>query len=149
MPGSRRLALAFAAGAPLLAPACIAPSVVDSAGRAAPVDRVAHAWIPASPADLDGLFESHAIEGEAAASLGRVSYHFTRDGEKASGWFTGAALVIGGERPSFQTLEGEWRLVEGLLSFSDGAEARAFVSGDFLKLATGPDAVILSRVEVQ
>jgi hypothetical protein len=128
---------------------CIAPSVVDSSGRAVELAPEQASWSPARSEQLDGLFESLSIDGEAAASLWRVHYHFVPPSASSPGTFTGAALVLGGESPQFQTLNGEWRLVAGRIEFADGSSALAFTGGDLLKLESEGGVVVLRRVAIQ
>jgi hypothetical protein len=136
-----RAAFAIAA---LLATSCIAPSVVDSAGRAVATKAEDLTWRDAESADLRGLFESTSIEGEVAASLWRVYYHFAEDGT-----YTGAALVVGGVRPEFQTLSGTWTLAGGVLDLGEGQTARASAAPEHLRLASGGGVVILRRAAVE
>jgi hypothetical protein len=133
-----------AALAAALLSSCIAPSVVASSGRAvvAKVDELA--WRPARAEDLLGLFESTAIEGEAAAALWRVSYYFAADGT-----FSGAALVLGDAGPGFQTLSGTWTLADGELDLGEGSLARASAAPEFLRLVSDGGAVTLHRVAVE
>jgi hypothetical protein len=133
------LALAMTA-----APACITPSVLESSGRAVEVAPAELAWRPAVAEDLRGLWESVAIEGEAAASLWRVYYHFASDGT-----YTGAALVIGGAQPEFQTLSGSWTLADGVLDLGEGNTARASVAALELRLQTDGGTAILRQAAVQ
>lgn len=129
---------------------CIAPSVVESAGRAVEIAPDQVAWTPAQAEQLDGLFESIAIEGEAAASLWRIHYHlFPLSSGALSGTYSGAALVIGGASPQFQTLSGEWTLSNGRLEFSDGSSAHVFASGELLKLESEGGLVVLRRALIQ
>lgn len=131
--------LTFAASALCLA-GCIAPSVVDSSGRAVADTSSELELRPATAAELEGLWQSTAIEGEAAASLACVLYFFSADGA-----YTGAALVVG-ERPAFQTLSGTWSLDQGRLDLGHGNVASARVAGDRLELASEGGSVSLRRV---
>jgi hypothetical protein len=124
--------------------ACITPSVIDSSGRAVAPESQEYHWIPAQASDLDGLFESVAIEGEVAASLWKVYYAFSADGS-----YTGAALVLGGANPEFQTLSGSWTLHENTLDLGDGQTVRADVSGDHLRLSSEGGVAILRRAAIQ
>lgn len=126
-----------------LAPACIMPSVLDEKARA--VDRApaeVH-WRAPRAEDLNGLFESVSIEGEKAVVLWKIYYHFAGDGT-----FTGAALVIGGEQPAFQTLSGTWKLDEDGLDLGDGQPVRASCAPDLLKLESEGTVVVLRRVAI-
>ncbi|MBL8863673.1 MAG: hypothetical protein JNK02_16910 [Planctomycetes bacterium] len=135
------LLLALAA---LGAPACIAPSVVQSSGRAVALDSAPLEWRPATPDDVAGLFESASIEGEAAAALWRVWYAFAADGT-----YSGAALVLGETHPVFQTLSGSWTLSDGQLDLGDGQTAPVAAAEDHLRLEGDGGVVILRRCRVQ
>lgn len=135
----RALLLALAS---LLVPgACISPSVLESEGRAVRTTEDELAWRAARAEDFDGLFESVRIEGEVAAALAKVYYHFSPDGT-----FSGAALVFDGVRPAFQTLSGTWKLSETGLDLGDGKPARAFAAVDHIKLETSDGTAVLRRV---
>lgn len=127
-----------------LTPACITPSVVESSGRAVEAPAVELQWRAAVAADFDGLFESLSIEGEAAAALWRVAYHFARDGS-----FSGAALVIGGTHPEFQTLSGTWTATDGRIELGDGEWIDARAAEGHLRLESAGGIVILRRAVVQ
>ena len=120
-------------------PACITPNVVERSARAVEASVDTLDWSAAQASDVAGYFESEEIHGEAAGSLSRIYYHFAPDvvdATRASGTYTGAALVLGGATPQFQTLSGAWSLVDGWLEFSDGSRARAFAAPGRLKLET-------------
>lgn len=127
-----------------MASACIASSVVDSQGRNVAVPDLQVEWRPAAAADLDGYFESERIDGEASASLARVAYFFSPDG-----FYTGAALVLGGLHPEYQTLSGQWRFVDGRLDLGSGEPAETSVSGELLQLAAPGGTVVLRRAALQ
>ncbi|MGE3174147.1 MAG: hypothetical protein AB7O97_16080 [Planctomycetota bacterium] len=100
-----------------LLPACYASNVVAEQDRAVALQALPTEWRPAAAADLDGLFESIEIRGDAALSLRKVYYWFSADGV-----YTGAALVDGDDAVAFQTLNGEWLLdADGLRL--DGGDA--------------------------
>jgi len=128
----------------LLAPACIAPSVVDSTGRSVAIAATDVAWRDAQAADFDGFFESTSIEGEAAAAIGRIYYHFA-----PSGTYTGAALVIGGLEPEFQTLSGRWTHGPEGLDLGDGVPVRASAADGFLRLASEGGVVTLRKQVIE
>ncbi|MBL8801588.1 MAG: hypothetical protein JNN27_06315 [Planctomycetes bacterium] len=129
--------------------ACIAPSVVSSEGRAVELTPQARDWRPARVEDLDGLFESTSIEGEAAVALWRIHYHFAVEPGVSGGSYSGAALVLGGLTPQFQTLSGVWRLNEGALEFDGAAATQASVAGDLLRLENEGGTVLLRRAAIQ
>ena len=123
--------------------ACISPSVVESSGRAVAAEASTLDWRPATASDLRGLYESTAIEGEVAASLWRVYYHFS-----VGGSYTGAALLVG-DPPQFQTLSGTWSLADGQLDLGQGQVVRASVAGEQLKLESEGGVAVLRRAAVQ
>lgn len=133
----RRLALL---GVLALTPACLASTVVERDARGVAEAEPELDWRPAEAADVDGLYESVRLEGEAAAALWKLYYHFASDGS-----YTGAALVFDGERAAFQTLSGTWSLAGGRLEL-DGAEgASASVAGDHLRLANEAGTALFRR----
>jgi len=137
------------AGLLCAAAGCIAPSVLESSGRAPVVEPpAALAWHAALPADLSGLFESVSVEGESAASLWKVYYHFTPAGD-AGGTYSGAALVIGEAGPGFQTLSGAWSLRDGALDLGDGQPVRASAAPGHLRLESGAGSAVLRSVVLQ
>lgn len=127
----------------LAAPACIMPSVLDEKHRAVERAPAEIQWRAAKVEDLNGLYESVSIEGEQAAALWKIYYHFASDGT-----FTGAALVIGGPQPAFQTLSGTWKLDENGLDLGDGKPVRTLAAPDQLKLESEGTVVILKRVAI-
>ncbi|HTF86798.1 MAG TPA: hypothetical protein VK843_00190 [Planctomycetota bacterium] len=128
----------------LAAPGCITPNVLDTKARVVEQAPAAIVWEAARPENLRGLFESTAIEGEAAASYWKIYYHFADDGT-----YTGAALVIGGEQPQFQTLAGIWKLDDQGLDLGNGQSGRAFAAPGMLKLESEGVTVILKIVAAQ
>lgn len=134
----------LASGWLLVTPACIASSVVDSAGRAVAPRTAEFAWRPALAGDLHGLYESVEIEGEAAVSVWKLYYAFAADGS-----YSGAALVLGGANPEFQTLSGRWTLVDGILDLGDGQTARVLAAPEHLRLEHEGGTAILRRADVQ
>ena len=137
------IARVLALAALLALGACISPSVLESEGRAVQSSEDELAWRDARAEDFDGLFESVRIEGEVAAALGKVYYHFSPDGT-----FSGAALVFDGARPAFQTLSGTWKLSETGVDLGDGKPARAFAAVDHIKLETTDGTAVLRRVPI-
>lgn len=127
----------------LLSPACIASSVVESAGRAVAPPTSDLDWRPAVREDLRGLFESISIEGEAAASLWKIYYVFAEDGS-----YSGAALVLGERHLEFQTLSGTWTIEGQVLDLGEGQATRAWTAADHLKLESDGSVAILRRAEV-
>jgi hypothetical protein len=139
-----RLAQGIAACVLALQPACIAPSVVASSGRAVQPHMTELEWRATQPQDLHGLFESIAIEGEVAAALWKIYYVFD-----AAGTYSGAALVLGDGAPHFQTLSGSWTLDGQTLDLGAGQAMQVASAQDHLKLANDQGVAILRRVEVQ
>ena len=133
----------FALALLIAAPACIMPSVLEEKERAVEPAPADVQWRATTAADLNGLFESVSIEGEQAAALWKIYYHFASDGT-----FSGAALVIGGRQPAFQTLSGTWKLDENGLDLGDGTPVRASCAPDQLKLESQGTVVILRRVAI-
>jgi hypothetical protein len=131
-------------GALALASACVHAKVVSKDDRAVGADAPERSWRPAEAADVHGLYESVSIEGEAAAALWRIYYHFAEDGT-----YTGAALTLGGVRPEFQTLSGTWTLADSTIEFDSASMARAEVAGDELRLLGEGGIVILKRTAIQ
>jgi hypothetical protein len=135
----------FGLAGALLAAACARGGALEPAARGvAPVVEEARTWRPAEARDLTGLFESRAIEGEAAGALWKVYYHFAVNGS-----YTGAALVIGGAQPEFQTLAGRWTLADGVLDLGQGERLAARVAGDELELESPGGRARLVRVALQ
>lgn len=131
--------------AALLLSACIAPSVVDSAGRSVPATPAAAiSWHGAASEDLWGLFESVAIEGESAAAVWKIYYHFAPDQT-----FSGAALVLGESGPLFQTLSGTWKLEGDVLDLGDGVPVSVQAGGDHLKLESAGGVALLRRIPIE
>jgi hypothetical protein len=123
---------------------CIAPSVVESSGRAVTEAPTTLEWRPALDRDLDGAFESELIEGEAAGALLKLYYHFAPDGR-----YSGAALIQGDDGPAFQTLSGRFTLASGELDLGEQSLARASVAGERLRLESDGTTIVLRRVELR
>ncbi|MCI0589209.1 MAG: hypothetical protein L0323_20530 [Planctomycetes bacterium] len=133
----RRAALLLA----LAAGGCIAPSVLEADRRAVHEAALPSGWRPALPADLEGIYESIRVEGEAGASLWRIEYQFSGDGG-----YTAAALVFDGTRPAFQTLSGAWTLSDGIVRLSEEEAVRASVCEGHLRLEGEGGTVVLRRM---
>lgn len=123
---------------------CITPSVIDSSGRAIEPTSVMHEWRPAQTSDFDGLFESVSIEGEVAAALWKIYYVFSTDGS-----YSGAALVLGGAAPEFQTLSGRWMLDGDRLDLGDGRVVHASADENHIRLESEGGVAILRRSAIQ
>lgn len=132
--------LAPSALAALAVAGCAGSGALDPALRGRAEPQAPEQWHPLEPAALDGLYESERIEGEAAAALWKIEYHFGADGS-----FCGAALVFGERGAEFQALGGAWSVPEpGRLRLGDD-EARAQVDGERLRLELDGGVVILRR----
>lgn len=123
---------------------CIAPSVVSSTGRQVSAEVAPAQWRPATAADVPGFYESERIEGESGASLAKIYYSFAADGT-----FTGAALVLGGTNPEFQTLSGTWTFQDGALDLGDGQPIELNAADGRLRLATPAGAAVLKRIALE
>ncbi len=132
----------------LLLTGCLIPSnVIAPEQRKVVEPTVTVPMVGAKAEDFDGLFESTAITGQAAASLRKVYYWFGRDGQ-----YTGAALVQAGAFPAFQVLSGRWSLrgSEVLLragSEDDGDPAQAEAAPGWLRFTGSEGVVTLRKVE--
>lgn len=121
---------------------CYASNVVARDERAVIAARAELPWQPATPAAFDGLFESIAIEGDAAVALLRIWYFFARDGR-----YAGAALVDTPEGPQFQTLNGRWQIGEHGLVLDDAAAAAADAAPEHLRLRHDGGTLILKKAK--
>lgn len=146
-----RLPLACAALVPLVlgATACIPSNVVAKRDRAVELDSggldpANPAWRPLVAEDLEGLYRSVRITGDAAASVLWMAYYFAgKDGK-----YSGAALVTGAP-PSFQTLAGRFELQEESILVMDGQRVPARAMERYLELATHNGTVILERAPIE
>ena len=144
MRAEARLRAVFALAAVLLG-GCYASNVVAVKDRMVRDDLGELAWRPATPADLDGLFASVAITGDAALVLRRIDYWFGEGGRYAA-----AALQDeGGDGPSFQVASGRWSLTEQGLVLDGQEPAECTVANDHLRLVTAAGAIVLRREALQ
>ena len=95
--GSASLLLLCSAG-------CIASNVVAPDERMVVEPLAERVFEPAPTRQLEGLFESCDIQGDAAVSLRKIYYLFSLDGT-----YTAAALAEVAGKFSFQTLDGIWQ----------------------------------------
>ncbi|MBK8177973.1 MAG: hypothetical protein IPK67_03555 [Planctomycetes bacterium] len=127
---------------------CIASSVLEedrrSVAEGSADDRATVEWRRAEAWDLQGLYESTSIEGERAQFLWKLYYHF-----ESAGTYSGAALLLGEDGPTFETLSGTWKLEGPDLDLGDGAPAAACAATDRLRLVTADCTVHLRRVPLQ
>ncbi|MCU0864698.1 MAG: hypothetical protein MUC36_12950 [Planctomycetes bacterium] len=123
---------------------CIASNVVAPDQRlvAATVEQIP--FQPAGVVQLDGLYESIDIQGDAAVSLRKIYYLFV-----AGGTYTAAALAEVDGVPQFQTLNGSWQATaDGLVL--DGADPVPLAQApDHLRLAAPTGTVVLRKVVLQ
>ncbi len=141
-PRSPRLLVLILACTPV---SCIADSVLDEHARAsAPEEQPILPWVPASPPDLLGGWESDGIEGEVAGLVWKIDYYFSDDGS-----YTGAALVLADPDPQFQTLTGTWSLDSGALTLNSDAPVPAWIASDRMKLDGPTGTVTFRRVRFQ
>ncbi len=126
------------------ASSCITATVIDEHARASRIASTAAAWAPATSELLAGGWESETIEGEAAAVVLKIYYHFAADQT-----YTGAALVLGDANPEFQTLTGSWSLDSGQLRLNQDEPVTAAIDGDRLRLESAGENVVFRRVRFQ
>lgn len=136
-----RISLA-AALSPLAA--CIASNVVAAEDRAVaePVETLA--FTPAGTIELDGLYESVDIRGDAALTLRRVYYFFLPDGT-----YTAAALTESDAAPVFQVLTGVWKSTSDGLVLDGQPPVACEIAGDHLRLSSAGGSVVLRRRNLQ
>ncbi len=141
----RSLCLALLAAVPLLATTgCIPSNVVAAEDRAVVIeDLEGLEWTRLALADdLVGLYHSVRLEGPLASALESISYRFADDGS-----FSGAAL-FGGPPPSFQVLDGSYRLLDdGRLELGEGTEPAEVVIFEELLRLSGPDGTVYLQRE--
>ena len=134
---SRRRLAGFAAC--MAVAACIQSNVVAPTERMVVESESVPTFVPATAADVVGFHESIDIQGDAAVSLRKVYYLFSDDGS-----YTGAALVDDGERRTFQTLTGTWKLAPEGLVLDDQPAAPCDAAPGQLRL-TAPTGVLRLR----
>ncbi|MBL8695249.1 MAG: hypothetical protein JNJ88_14240 [Planctomycetes bacterium] len=139
-----RARLLFALAGVAALPSCISPSVLEAEKRAIESPALQLEWTQAAASQLEGLFESVELQGEMAEVVWRIEYHFSRDGS-----YSGAALVLQGARPEFQTLSGRWRLEEGRLLLDDAAPALALAAPGHLRIQSEQGSLTLRSVSLR
>lgn len=140
MNASPALALALAASFALSS--CIASNVLDASERQVREGGPELVWRQAAPADFDGLFEAATLEGDVAAAVRAIYYHFTPGGD-----WSAAALIAGADGLRFQTLAGHFELHDGTLELEAGAApATARAATDHLRLESTAGLLVLRRV---
>lgn len=116
-------------------------TAIDGLADGDPANGTALAWRQAPGFQLDGLYETIDITGEAATSLRKVWYLFDADGT-----YTAAALIEGDEY-AFQTLSGTWEndrdSVNGLI-LDDGEPVSLEQADEHLRI-TAPNGMIVLR----
>tara|TARA_R110002072_G_scaffold4174_1_gene29373 strand:+ start:77480 stop:77923 length:444 start_codon:yes stop_codon:yes gene_type:complete len=134
--GSASLLLLCSAG-------CIASNVVAPDERMVVEPLAERVFEPAPTRQLEGLFESCDIQGDAAVSLRKIYYLFSPDGT-----YTAAALAEVAGKFSFQTLDGIWQNDAAGLVLDGGDPVVLEQSGDFLRLVAPGGLVVLVRKEL-
>lgn len=134
--------LATAAACLLSLASCYASNVVAVADRLVTSAALPTSWRAARTADLDGLFESVAVTGDAAVSVRRIWYWF--DGV---GRYTGAALIDGDDGLAFQTLSGTWAITADGLVLDGGDPVVAETATDHLRIRAAGGDLVLRREE--
>jgi hypothetical protein len=137
----RRSAALLLCAAGLLAGCASSEPVAPEARAVKPAAETAD-WKPAQTATLLGTWHSRLVEGEPAASLLGLYYHFSADGS-----YAGAALVAGSP-PAFQVQNGHWSLAAGRLTLDEGEEPATLEEAPgMLRLTTSQGRVIFDRDE--
>lgn len=136
----KRLALALLL--PLLAGACIAPSVVDPADRARSSAAAERTWRAASAEDLPGIYISSNLTGALSNVLLKVIYRFD-----ASGNYSGAAL-LNDATPHFEVMTGTWNMNASELTLDAAPPAQVEVSDDHSIRITGEQGQVVLRREL-
>ena len=127
---------------------CIPSNVVAEKHRAVAiqdfeVEVEGKPWQATTTATIVGMWRSFRIVGDVAASLAEVTYSFGSDGD-----YSGAALSHGSLLPTFEVLQGKWRVDEtGLVLDDEGVASR--IRDDVLELAAEGGAVYLRRFTIQ
>lgn len=133
----RWMPLCLAAGLPC---GCVPSNVVATEQRMVASDPAELTFEPAVELQLDGLWASVEIRGQAAATLRKVYYLFATDGT-----YTAAALTEADGAFAFQTLNGTWRNDSAGLVL-DGAEpVRIERAENHLRLSTDNGVLVLRR----
>lgn len=127
----------------LLLTGCIASNVVAPGERMVAGSLEQRVFEPAPMLQLDGLFESVDIQGDAAVSLRKIYYLFSIDGT-----YTAAALAEVAGKYSFQTLDGIWQNDAAGLVLDGGDPVTLEQSGDYLRLLAAGGLVVLVRKEL-
>ncbi|MFT7535118.1 MAG: hypothetical protein ACI85K_001069 [Hyphomicrobiaceae bacterium] len=127
----------------LLSTGCIASNVVTPGERMVAGLQQQRVFESAPTLQLDGLFESVDIQGDAAASLRKIYYLFSSDGS-----YTAAALAEVAGKYSFQTLDGTWQNDAAGLVLDGGDPVTLEQSGNYLRLLAASGLVVLVRKEL-
>lgn len=123
---------------------CYASNVVATSDRMVATEDAKLDWRAAVAADLQGLFVSTEITGNAALSLRSVSYWFANDGR-----YSGAALVDGDDGIAFQTLSGRYALTADGLALDGAAPIPCEVARNHVRIRTGSGDLILRRQDLR
>jgi hypothetical protein len=124
---------------------CIPSNVVAVQDRAViTTDLTGLDWQEVIAEDVPGLYESVAIEGEAAGRLWKIYYLFESDGRYAA-----AALLAGAEGLEFQTLNGVWELTGDGFVLDGGDPVQMSRAPDHLRMVAPNGVVVLRASEMQ
>ena len=123
---------------------CVASGMLPQSHRSVAAERADDAWLAASSTDLEGLYESIDVSGEAAGGLLKIYYCFNADHT-----YTGAALTTGIEHAEFTTLSGAWELVDGDLRLDSTERLSASVSDGRLRLENERGTAVFEKVAIR
>jgi len=125
-----------------LVAACIPSNVVAAEEREVAPAVETLAFTEPMPQVLSGLYESVSIDGDIAASMWKVYYHFAPGGD-----FSGAALVLVDGQPQFQTLSGRYRIGDDRISLGEDNEPALLAAAkDHLRITSSDGSIVLRRV---
>lgn len=136
------LLLAFGAAGATAAQGCVPSNIVAATDRSVVIEPADAAWEPAQPGDLAGCWSSAELNGDLAASVLKVVYWFEGDGR-----FTGAALMLDADGPTFHVLAGRFTFADGMLRLGADAELATLESAPDLLRLRGPGGEVVLRRE--
>jgi len=125
-------------------PGCIASNVVATEDRLVTTGTAALSFAPAPELQLQGLYESIEIRGDAAVSLRKVYYLFA-----AGGTYTAAALTEADGVPSFQTLNGTWQSTAAGLVLDDRPPVLLEQATGHLRITADNGVLVLRAASLQ
>ncbi len=123
---------------------CVGSGTLPQSDRSVPPAVAELTWLAASAADLEGLYESVEVSGEAAGGLLKIYYCFNADRT-----YTGAALTTGVGHAEFTTLSGAWELVDGDLRLDASERVAASMSDGRLRLESEHGTAVFERVTLR